>query len=167
MRKTGIAVALLLFSLQSAATTLVWTIENAVFFDNTTLTGSFTYNSESGLISDLLIQTQPGIVQGATYTTEDIDAFYNNINLGLSIDDDENLPFGMALTLFFDSPLPEEGGVVTLNALESRFLKFPWRELSTDAYIVSSPVPIPGALILMFSALGVLARRRKQSVQIA
>ncbi len=163
MKKIGLMLVPLLFALQSTASTLVWTIENAVFSDNTSLTGSFTYNSDTGEISNLLVQTVPGIVQGGTYTTDDLIQLDNFSNLSLAIDDDPNLPFGMALSLFFDDPLPAEGGVVSFGGIESRFLKFPWRTIEPGAYIVSSNVPLPGALVLMLSGLGVLARNKSSS----
>jgi hypothetical protein len=173
MRKTILATLFpLLLSLNSAnATVLTWELVNVVFDDQTAVTGSFDFDSDTNTYSNWSLSVEAGgifpaftylqsngsagIACGAAPTCADFVSIASALN-------------GSFLRLEYDSPLTNSGGTIDLT------LAFPNRSFECDncnnfRYItggaVRAFVPAPATLALLgLGLLGVGYRRRQHKV---
>lgn len=139
------------------------------------LTGSFTYDADTNVYSDILIQSGLGPYFGTTYTESAYTSWkasaiespssngviFNVYASGLDCPD----YCDYSLTLSFGSALTNSGGAISLGGNE--VLAGPTWGLLGERYIISgsvSAVPVPAAVWLFASALaglGWLKRRQK------
>jgi hypothetical protein len=158
----------LLISPVIAAAPIVWTVQNAVFDDGGTLTGSFVYDAdtESFYNVDLVTSVGPKF-PGVTFSDADLqlsccDAITLEINSG------EGAHLGDQFFLFyFEEWLTNSGGVVEIatssreaicldndcNYVDMRYI--------TEGAVAA--VPIPSAVWLFGSALAFLGWIRRKS----
>ena len=160
------AIFLLLFSAMAEAIPVTWTLENVVFEDGGTAYGSYTYDADTNIFTNLSITTTAGsiITIGQTYTLGCNYSGCGNLDDVVVAETPASYPpvFGFIL----DAPMTNNGGSLAM-------LIGPCQtscEFSADAQsfrnVISgsvSAVPIPPAVWLFGSALGGLGwLRRKQ-----
>ncbi len=161
---------LLLFVSGSAfSTPLTWTLNDIVFEDGGTATGSFVYDADANSYSSINITTQGGddSLYGGTYTQ--LFGSYSNTSGYVQT---ESLLCGVpqemcGFGLLFESGLTNVGGTKAIIfdnsiSVEIRPNSFQLRDITSGTV---SAVPIPAAVWLFGSALAGLGwMRRKQTV---
>jgi hypothetical protein len=165
---------LLLFGCSLAnAIPVTWTLEDAGFDDGGKLLGSFTFDVANNEYSNISVITTAGtILPGTDYQecfADDCSAFFLSGTFGGSAQlirlYNESGPYGAFIA--FSNRLTNSGGVVELSIFTNAF---GFREglgaTGPERYIVSgyvSAVPIPAAVYLLGSGLGLLGwfRRRQ------
>jgi len=173
-----VAAASLLMALPAGAETIQWTLQNALFDDGGTASGSFDYNTVSGAYFDIDFTTTAGSeLGGTTYTAEDPASVPRNYGfgsitaVGATAAGDPLLDINTTAATGFTTP-----GVVTIGA-PSEFVSSegtcfddgctsynPVRSLSGSLVGVAVPEPAIWAMMLMgFGGLGVAMRSRRMS----
>ena len=153
MKKTSI-VMLFLFSVAANASPVVWTVEGVLFDDGGTATGSFTYDADTEIFSDVSITTTPGSTLAGGF----FDAADCNGAECSTADEMRIWPTGFGLTRplmiwFFDGPLTNSGGslhLLTINSLEYGDISGPSRSVVAGSI---TAVPVPAAFWLFGAAL--------------
>jgi len=165
-------VALLLAAPGANALTIQWTLNNVVFNDGGTASGSFTYDADLNAFSAININTTAGSAfGGAAYSGQANDAPQTASQLVLQTG-------SVYFALRFDAPLTNSGG--TRNLLAGSYT-FPPPQGSYEVVCVVTPgcgaaparllvsgtlsaqvVPVPAAAPLLGSALGLLIWLRRR-----
>lgn len=171
-------------SAQAAAVT--WTLDDVVIgnllpdssMEYSSLTGSFVYDTDTNVYSDIFIQSEPGNYFGGTttysedaYTSWKPSAVESPSSAGVTLNAYSAAASlcpdicDMVLTMEFAATLTNSGGTIALSGHES-IVGQSWG-LVTGRSIVSgsvSAVPVPAAVWLFGSALAGLGwLRRKQT----
>ena len=156
---------LVLFFLLSAAASaapVTWTLNDVLFNDGATATGSFDYDASTGSYSAInIVTTASQNWTGETYTNQwsgSSDQYFTMTGITSTFN---------ILRLEYIAPLTASGGVINLQLGEPQF-----GSLESDSidfrYISAgtvSAVPVPAAVWLFGSALAGLGwMRRKQTV---
>jgi len=184
MRQKIIAVLLLCligFGAESAyAVPVRWTIGSvypggaAWLSDNGRLTGGFTYDADSGIYSDFNLRTSSTLYTGALYT---IYMPYSNptIELTAFASTTGGLLGQRMLYLYFPATLTNAGGHVDLFSIIegvcadiSPFtggvcLPSQDHTANVGSYLTGIPIPVPSAVWLFGSALGVMGWLRRKA----
>ena len=174
--------SILLAAGQSVAAPVTWSLNDVSFDDGASLTGTFIYDADTNVFSDISILSQGGQGNSGSTAGWDNNVVFASDELGfelLSANSDEinieqffTCGFGgclRALSLTFKSSLTNAGGLVSLGSGSIEQLKpFGFEDYVDFRNIVSGSVsatvvPIPAAVWLFGSALAGLgiARRRK------
>lgn len=172
--RTCIIAALFLFTASAAqAVPVTWTLQNWTFNDGGSASGSFVYDADTNVFSDMFIATTNGSARtGAIYGS-----VINGGDTAISAVPFAGFPSLLSspnLMVMFAEQLTNVGaGVVvdvfmgqeaTCNNAACTSLAGPVRFLEDGASV--SSVPIPAALSLFLSSLvafGLVARRRRSS----
>jgi hypothetical protein len=185
MRSTWLFICMFLSgALQAAPVT--WTLNDVVLadLDATTLTGSFVYDADTGVMSNVNIFSTsfPQFPEGFEYNDSNIFSteycYSDPWNCGpyasTRFEAATELPdFVRDLYIVYDAPLTNAGGVINIIAVNDVYVdvpnEFPLNErtlsLPTTATISATAVPLPAAVWLFGSALAGLGwMRRKQTV---
>jgi hypothetical protein len=159
------------------AVEILWTLDNAVFDDGGTITGSFIYDADTDIYSSVSVTTTAGTEFGGfSYTDAHIDTA-GSTTLDLESPDWLTAVDGSALNLVFFNPLTNAGGTINLDlfgfTVESWCINVPdcsgagdrgVREAISGSVIGTAVVPLPPAVWLFGSGLlGLLgiSRRKK------
>lgn len=161
----------MLFAHAAVAVPVLWTLTDVEFDDGGTAAGAFVYDAASGTFSDIAITTSGGRLMPAAYA----DVLEGGANDALLVADAlADLTSATGFQLVFQAPLTDTGGFVDLASFDPFFSSF---ELAClDAGCASATiertvitgglsgtvVPLPGGLVLLASALGLLARARSR-----
>jgi len=170
--RTILASSLLIFSFSVYAIPVTWTLNDAAFDDGGIASGSFTYDADANIYSDINISVTAG--SNIDFGSAVYDEIYSTV---AGINPDELLmaqnptviPGDSLLKLFFSADLTNSGGTVAIEAFPSGGSREDTADLSgfPRRYLVSgsvSAVPIPAAVWLFGSALvGLGWMRRKQT----
>jgi len=112
-----LALCLSAFSAPASAEPILWTLSGITFGDGATATGSFDYNSDTGLYSAIQITlaggTLPASLRG-TYTYPDICCSGASDPIFLLDVPSANEVGQPVLQLFLNSPMTDAGGVIPL-----------------------------------------------------
>ncbi len=146
---------------QAAAVT--WTLDNVIFYDGGTASGSFTFDAATNTYTAWSITTTATTnaaadggypLNGATYTTNTLTGASSSSYLN---------PYGLtvktaggadSLSLVFNSVLTGAGGTIALKTgSENAGFGFESRSLESGSV---SAVPLPGALPMFVAGLGIL-----------
>ena len=170
---------LLLFSANTSAALVDWTLKNVRFDDGGTASGSFTLDTDTGLLSNVAITTTDGTEGWIVYCDEEgcIYEFFPGSNIWAGeysetggesqfsyADPDPEYPFSLSFT--FSGEL--DGGL-------DRYAITGGGQSDTDggsAFYRSvvgghvTAVPLPAAIWLFVSALGVLGWQRRSRVPV-
>ena len=148
----GMLVALV-FANGAFASTVTWTLENVTFQDSGTAIGSFDFDADSNIYSNINISTTSGSSFGGTSYTAYSVGSQSQLFLGNGSYD---------LFLGF-TPLTNAGGTSSITGFgEQVFGGAPLRPI-TGGSLTASVVPIPAAAWLFGSALGVLGWIRRKA----
>lgn len=175
-RVLGAAALAMAAAAPALASPLVWTLTDVHFDDDTTATGTFTYDADTGLISDWSITISGGsVLPGFTYTkdgTQDAEVFPSGAGpfevLSFS-DNSDPLLITRYMTLGTVSPLSDSGGIVALVADGSSVDCddcAPYHTVDRGSVVAlgDSPTPEPATwalTMLGFGAIGSTLRRRR------
>jgi hypothetical protein len=172
MRKISTFCTLLLVTITTQAAPVTWTLNNVMFDDGNMATGWFVYDADTNLYSDVSIYTLFDYQIEPTHYNE-ISEWPGELDSGtLSLYQEESVDitsYQDLILLYFDQPLSNSGGVVSVTGWESTATTVGLSGASSaDHQIVSgtvSAVPIPAAVWLFGSALAGLGwLRLKQSI---
>jgi len=141
------------------STPVEWELQNVKFDDGGSAFGSFTYDADTGQISNVDVTTTDGVLP-STY----VGRTYDNCNLFFESCVAEGIVFGVGNTVAFhwlvgfDGSLTNSGGVVGINSgFESD--GFSRRDLIGGSV---TAVPIPAAFWLFGSAVAGLGLSRRR-----
>ena len=157
-------IGMLLMSAPAWAVPVLWSLEDAAFDDGGTAFGTFVFDADTALYSDIDITTTAGAdLLGATYGTplDTLDPFLlETIFSDISVD--------VILQLSFAEALTNAGGTISADIVEVSFFPSLQGRFGT-ASVVSvdevTAVPEPGLLIVFGLGLVVLAiARRKRAI---
>ncbi len=170
----------LLASASAGAATVTWTLDNVTFGDGGTATGSFVYDASTNIYSSISIVTSasPSWIPTTSYGVVDVApsitnagqvAFINTASAGALPD----RSFAYRLLLKFSSPLTDAGGTASLINFPPSAEMFcvspscipPSTLRQIDAGQVtgtSSVVPVPAAVWLFASAVGLMVSLRRE-----
>jgi hypothetical protein len=178
----AVSIILSLSAMTAHASPVEWTLANVVFDTGYTATGTFTYDADLSIYSDvnisILLSPFPSIL-----TFSDTDPLFSLsssqlpqiVQLKLTDNTDPQTYFSFQqLQLNFDSPLTDSGGTISLADSSSLYRRFEvqidedFRQIDeTTNFLVSgtvSAIPIPAAVWLFASALAGLGwLRRRQT----
>ncbi len=179
--KCGAAIAALFVSAGASGASVTWTLQDVVFDSGATATGSFDFDADNFInpYSGFDI-TITGWEPDGIFGPQDVDPFvYTTGNAsasGYSVVSfvDQNggglvCPAAACtrrLTLWFDSPLTNEGGTVSLTFLDRSAEAMTALGYAVNHSITSgtvTTVPVPGAVWLFGSALGLLGWIRRKT----
>lgn len=150
-----------------------WTLNNVVFNDGGTATGSFTYDANVNNYSLIALVTTPGTAfLGSSYNGQFLQAGIATPTQLVATPSDTFSP-SLAFLVRFASPLTNAGGTValvpgtvafplTLGSGESVYFGGPLREVVSGA-VSAAVIPLPAAGPIFLAALAILgiARRRR------
>ncbi|MCL4779446.1 MAG: VPLPA-CTERM sorting domain-containing protein [Gammaproteobacteria bacterium] len=148
----------ILHAATASATPIQWTLQNVVFDDGGTASGSFIYDADTSGISSFLITTSGGAFS-ATYTewaSVDPDFIVSLVDEPPSI-----------LGLQLDAPMTNSGGVISISPDSLEYWAVDFDEFSR--FVVSGQisavavVPVPAAIWMLGGALGVLGLVRRRT----
>lgn len=173
-------VALLLAVPGAHAVPIQWTLNNVVFDDGGTGSGSFTYDADLNAFSAVSINTTAGGAFGGwAYTGQAIDQPQHASQLVATTGNSLTLPGSVHFALRFDAPLTNLGG--TRNLLAGSFTfpppqgsfevvcavagacAAPPARLLVSGTLSAPVVPVPAAAPLLASALSLLAWLRRRT----
>ena len=155
----GVLTGMLLSSAPALAVPVLWSVEDVVFDDGGTASGTFVFDADTGVYSDIAITTTAGaVLSGAPYGTplSTLDPFLlSTFFADIGVD--------VLLDVFFVDALTNAGGATSAEFVEFDFLQGDARV--GTGLVVSidevTAVPEPGLLaVLGLVALGVARRRR-------
>ena len=171
-----ILAALLAWLPAAGASPIQWTLADVLFEDGGTASGSFVYDADTDVFSDILVTTTAGaFAPGAVYTSLVVGGAGDAVLTSGS----GNLTGAAALQLVFYTPLTNAGGLVPL--VDLFFLQFSSYEgscvnascstldfarLMVDGGVIGTPaavVPVPAAAWLLGSALAGLGMLRRRA----
>ena len=160
----AVAVSLVIVSTVHAAPVL-WTLTDVEFDDGAIGSGSFVYDADTNAYSAVSVGTAggslPAAVYGAVVFGGEFDAF-------MVSDPFADLTGQPALQLLFQAPLTNSAGFVDLASFDPFSSSFEATCFDTTCFdasidrvvvtggLIGTVVPLPGALILMLSALGLM-----------
>ena len=146
-------------SLIAEAVPLTWTLDGVIFQDGGTANGSFVYDADTNIFSDIEINTTAGTdFAGATYT----DFLFGNDFSGLQVVPDASLPSlvgSLEFTISWSSPLTNNGGTIDVPIAVEGLCQNAACDVAsairaTEFFTGSvTAVPIPPALYLFGSGL--------------
>jgi hypothetical protein len=144
--------------------TLTWTLENAVFTDGTSLTGSWKYDADDGTYTDLSAMTMQLLpFEGASYTMA---GFVSGDAGWFQATSPSPTSGTYTLDIYLEDDMTNSGGVIQIQlALEELNDQGVYTSRTGRAGLVSAPVQLaePATLgLLVFGLAGIsLVRRRR------
>lgn len=155
--KGTLLAALVLLCASYASANVIWTLNNVVFTDGGTATGSFTLDPSGNYISWNIVVSGGDTVgfPPVTYTTGE-PAYNTPVYVAFA-----DTPFDRYTLLFFAGPLPNTGGTVPLTDGLDCFLGPCRSPVSGELDGVATPTPEPSTLLtfgLGVAGLGVMIR---------
>ena len=173
MKKIIVALVLAVFAGSAQAAPNLWTLDNVVFEDGGTATGTFLYDADADIYSAISVTTTVGsTLPGEFYQFENPDLNSNATSLFLTAI--ANPVIGtQAFNMNLDSALTNAGGIVVLatpppiTAFESTCAVDPCIFFQTSdnravtsgtVFAQSAPVPEPSSALLFPVGLAIWAR---------
>lgn len=163
-----ILISIALLSSSAHAATVNWMLDNVLFDDGSTATGTFDYDAFSNTYSNVNIETDyydtGGFVFGGIYRDTATHFTFSGTSGHLNLEGDSKNVDISFLFLVFGAPLTDAGGMVFLSGDETQTHGFGnYRSISTGSVV--GAVPIPAAVWLFGSGLiGLVgfAKRKKE-----
>lgn len=158
----GVLLAVTVLSMPAVSAPVEWTLNEVEFDDGSTMSGSFVFDA-TGYLSISTTLTCGSICIGSSLASIAEGGDENFLNVFFR----DDLGSQWAAALFFVAPLSDAGGVVVLSKATSSLLTLP--SGTPVAYVVSGSlvgvgvVPIPAAVWLFGSALGLLGWLRRKA----
>lgn len=174
IKSITLAITTLFLSTNSLADLVTWNLLDITFDDGGTANGSFVYDADLDIFSDIsIITTTTGSYTGSSYEFE---AFGRSTSLVATTSAGPDLLGEMGLSLIFEDPLTNLGGTISINqsisfngegvcgqsdcgGITTNTIRY-----ITGGYVTTSAVPVPAAVWLfgsgLISLIGV-ARRKK------
>jgi hypothetical protein len=162
----------------AVAMPVAWTLNNVNFADGGTATGSFSYDADLNAYSAVSITTTPGSAfSGWTYGGQAIDQPQTASQLIATTSNALTQPNSVLFALRFDAPLANAGGVRNLLAgaqlippqgsyevvcAVAGACAAPAARLLLSGNITAQVIPVPAAMWLFGSALGVMGWMRRK-----
>lgn len=159
-------------ALPAQALPVIWTLTDVEFDDGGTATGSFIYDADSGIFSNVALSTVGGFAPGGDYA--DV-LFGADTDALLVFDAFDDLTGAPALQLIFQTPLTNAGGFVDLTFIDPFFSSFEQTCFDSGCFsagvdrtmvsggLVGTVVPLPAAGWLLVSGLGAAAGLRRRA----
>jgi hypothetical protein len=169
-----ILTTLLLSSISAQAVPLEWTLENVVFSDGGTASGSFFFDADTSSYSNIAVVTTTGSV--TTGTSYQYGSVYNAFAVNLTEIDSPDLTGTQKWLMAFGDgyldfeELTNAGGTISINpshGLEGSCLSAQCTDVFQSRSVVSgtvSAVPLPAAVWLFGSALAGLGWMRRKRI---
>jgi hypothetical protein len=172
LMKMAICTMLAVGSVNAEAAPLTWTVDGVTFNDGGSANGSFVYDADTGMYSDIAINTTAGTILGGTAYPDVLrgDAFFLDVVPDASL---ASLTGSLLLNINFASPLTNAGGTIDIFIISEGFCQNAACTVidGTDGRGAGLPdagsvtaVPLPTAVWLFGSGLlGMIgvARRKK------
>ena len=162
----------LLFAHAAGAVPVLWTLTDVEFDDGGTAAGAFVYDAETDTFSSIAISSSGGTLAPADYA----DVLEGGATDALMVTDAlADLTDMSGLQLVFQAPLTDAGGFVDLASFDPFFSSFELACLDAGCSsatiertvitggLAGTVVPLPGGLVLLASALGLLVRARSRA----
>jgi hypothetical protein len=159
--------ALLLASAKAQAAPVFWTLDGVTFADGATASGSFVFDADTLVYSDIDVTTTDGpVLSGTSYEFEH--TTFPTAATRLIVADSLPLAIGVhAMNLTFADALTNAGGVVALSGFGIEGLCTsafcggvdPFRNVAAGS-VRGTPVPEPAAIVLLAAGLCALRSRR-------
>lgn len=163
----GVLTGMLLLSAPALAVPVLWSVEDVVFEDGGTASGTFVFDADTSLYSDIDITTTAGTdLPGASYGTplDTLDPFLLETFFS-------DISTDVILQLSFADALTNAGGTTSAEIIEVSFFPTLLARGGTGSVVSIdevTPVPEPGTLTVFGLGLFalVVARRRRAILSI-